>query len=179
MQLSSPVGVIRVVNEPQYSVGSVENARRYPLEMQLSGGLPPSSVHGVLLDGQPIAVIANGSGTSEVHKHSAVFKDGLLYLVVGDRVVCLSLEPAKMIWSAKVDIATCFGIYFDEVSCALISHGEMEIARLSADGGIVWRAAGADVFSERFALHSQFIEVIDFNGKTYRFRIEDGLPFPL
>lgn len=41
-----------------------------------------------------------------------------------------------------MDTATCLGIYFDEVSGALISHGEMEIARLSADESIVWRTVG-------------------------------------
>jgi hypothetical protein len=84
-----------------------------------------------------------------------------------------------MIWSVKVDSATCFGIYFDENHSAFISHGELEIARLSAVGKIIWRQSGADVFSERFALHPQFIEVIDFNRQTYRFRYEDGLPASL
>ena len=72
-----------------------------------------------------------------------------------------------------------FGIYFDESHSAFISHGELKIVRLSAAGQIVWSESGADIFSEGFALHPQFIEVIDFNGKIYRFRYEDGLSISL
>lgn len=179
MKLSSPAGVIHIVNEPTYSLGSVDNARSYPLEVQLADGWLTSSIHGVLLDDEPVAVITNAGGASGVHQHSAVFQNGLLYLAVGDSVACLSLEPVKMIWSVKVDPATCFGIYFNESHSAFISHGELEIARLSASGKIVWSQSGADIFSEGFALHSQFIEVIDFNREIYRFRYEDGLSISL
>lgn len=176
MHLSSPAGIIHVVNEPTYSFGSTDNVRCYPLEVQLAGGAQPTSVHGVLLDDEPVAVISNGGGASGVHQHSAVFKDGLLYLAVGDSIACLSLESAKLIWSVKVDLATCFGIYFDENNTALISHGELEIARLSEVGEILWRQSGADIFSEGVVLHPKFIEVIDFNKQAYWFRYEDGVP---
>lgn len=176
MQLSSPAGVIQIVNEPTYSLSSTDNVRCYPLELQLAGGAQSSSIHGVLLNDEPVAVISNGGGASGVHQHSAVFKDGLLYLAVGDSVVCLSLEPVRMVWSLKVDSATCFGIHFDERRSAFISHGELEIARFSAAGEILWSESGADIFSERCALHPQFVEAMDFNGQIYRFRYEDGLP---
>lgn len=73
-------------------------------------------------------------------------------------------------------MATCFGIYFDEDNSALISHGELKIARLSEVGKILWRQSGADIFSEGFVLHPKFIEVIDFYKQTYWFRYEDGVP---
>ncbi len=113
---------------------------------------------------------------ANIHEHSAVFRNGFLYLAVGDRVACLSLQPAEVIWSIEVDSATCFGIYFYEPRSAFISHGELEIARLSEDGAILWRESGADIFSEGFALLPDCVEAVDFEKRIYRFRYEDGLP---
>jgi len=76
----------------------------------------------------------------------------------------------------QVDSATCFGVYYQGHHHALISHGELEIARISEDGQLLWSASGADVFSEGFSLLPHFIEVVDFNGQTYRFQYEHGLP---
>jgi hypothetical protein len=174
MHLASPSGIIRVVNEPTYSFGSPDNARRYPLEIELAPGSRPTSIHGVLLDEVAVAVFSNGGGASAVHDHSALLMDSLLYLAIGDSVACLDLQASKMIWSVQVDSATCFGIYYDDARRALISHGELEIARLTADGSILWQASGADVFSEAFALRPEFIEAVDFNQRAYRFSYDDG-----
>jgi hypothetical protein len=177
MRIARPAGVIEVVNEPTYSFGSADNVRSYPVERDLALGSRASSTHGVLLDGVPIAVFANGGGASGVHDHSAVFVNGLLYLAVGDCVVCMSVSPIDVKWSLQVDSATCFGIHYDQSHGAFISHGELEIARFSEAGAILWGSSGAEVFSEGFALRSDFIEAIDFDHRTYRFRYEDGLPF--
>lgn len=64
MKLSSPAGIIHIVNEPTYSLGSTDNARSYPLEVQLADEWLPSSIHGVLLDDEPVAVITNAGGAS-------------------------------------------------------------------------------------------------------------------
>lgn len=176
MHLASPIGIIRVVNEPTYSIGSRDNVRTYPLEMELAPGSRPTSIHGVLLDDASVAVLSNSGGASGVHEHSALFKDGLLYLAIGDSVVCLDVQAPRMIWSVRVDSATCFGIYFDDARNALISHGELEIARLDEDGSILWQTSGADIFSEAFALRPEFIEAVDFNQRSYRFSYEDGRP---
>jgi hypothetical protein len=79
-----------------------------------------------------------------------------------------------MFWSTKVDLATCFGIHFHMPTDTIVSHGELEIARLSDDGVVLWRESGADIFSEGFELLPDGIEVVDFEKRTYRFRYEDG-----
>lgn len=88
----------------------------------------------------------------------------------------MNLRPFEIKWCAQVDAATCFGIYFDTQHNALISHGELEIARLLPDGAILWSRSGADIFSEGFSMLPGYVEAIDFNGQTYRFGYETGLP---
>jgi len=102
-------------------------------------------------------------------EHSALEIDDKLYLAVGDSVVCLSLEfPHQPLWSVQADMATCFGIHWAEHQRALISHGELEISRLSTDGSIIWRTSGADIFSESVRLLTDYVEAIDFNKSVYR-----------
>jgi hypothetical protein len=176
MRIESPEGAIELVNEPTYSFASTDNLRTYPLELNLSPKSRPTSIHGILFKGEPVAILANDGGASGVHEHSAALVEGFLYVAVGDSVVCMSLAPAQIRWSLQVDPATCFGVYFDVQHKALISHGELEVARLSESGSVLWSASGADIFSEGVTLNSRFIEAVDFNGKTYRFEYESGLP---
>jgi outer membrane protein assembly factor BamB len=176
MRIDSHAGTIEVIDEPAYSFGSADNTRNYRFAKNLAPRDRPSSVHGLLLNGEPLAVFANGGGASSVHEHSSVYVNGSLYVAVGDSVVCLNLSPFDYKWSVQVDSATCFGIYYDERHRALISHGELEIARISEDGRLLWSVSGADIFSEKFSLLPQFVEVLDFNGQTYRFQYERGLP---
>lgn len=88
-----------------------------------------------------------------------------------DHVACLSLElPYKLICSTRVDTATCFGVYWDSERAALISHGELEIERLSLHGDLVWQASGA----EGFRLLPDYIEAVNFNPTIYRFDYVTG-----
>ena len=176
MRIASHAGTIELIDESTYSFGSTDNARSYPFAKNLAPQVRSSSVHGLLLNGEPLAVFANGGGASAVHEHSGVYVNGSLYIAVGDSVVCLNPSPFQYKWSLQVDSATCFGVYYQGHHHALISHGELEIARISEDGQLLWSASGADVFSEGFSLLPHFIEVVDFNGQTYRFQYEHGLP---
>src|SRR5690606_21726812 len=127
LQIHTRYGRIRIVDEPTYSFTSQDNVRAYPRELRLSDD-SLTSIHGLELDGQRILVIGATGGRSAVHAHSAVAVDDKLYLAVGNRVACLSLEsPFEPIWSAQVDIATCFGVYWAPERAALISHGELAI----------------------------------------------------
>jgi hypothetical protein len=56
----------------------------------------------------------------------------------------------------------------------LISHGELEISRVSLAGEVAWSFAGADIFSEGFALQPDSIEAVDFNRTVYRMDIVTG-----
>lgn len=168
MKLSSPTGaLIEIVNEPSYVIGSMDNQRRYAAEFRLENVARPTSVHGVLLNGSPAAVLAAGGGCTSVHGHSALLRNGRLYLAVGRHLACLGMSPVELIWSKQVDAATCFGIYYEPLQDALISHGELDIARVSDDGELIWSQSGADIFTEGFYLRPECIEAIDFSGRRY------------
>jgi hypothetical protein len=56
----------------------------------------------------------------------------------------------------------------------LISHGELEIARISLSGEAAWSFGGAEIFSEGFKLHSDHVVAVDFKRMVYRLEIETG-----
>ena len=84
----------------------------------------------------------------------------------------------QLLWAKQVDTATCFGVYYLPEPGCLISHGELEIARVSLDGDIVWSESGKDIFSEGFRLAGEIVEAVDFNHEVYRFNIATGRPLP-
>lgn len=174
IEMNTDYGLLRILDEPEYSFDSQDNSRPYLQEMCLTKG-SPSSIHGVELNHQRIMIIGAGGGCSTVHRHSALIIDGKLYLAIGDLIVCLSLEPShRLLWSIQADAATCFGIHWDSRRAALVSHGELEISRISTCGDLIWKASGADIFSESFRLLPDCIEAVDFNQSVYRFDYMTG-----
>ncbi|MHC2144067.1 hypothetical protein [Pseudomonas alkylphenolica] len=174
MDMHTSCGLIEIVDEPTYSFNSTDNAQPYALEILLTDK-SITSIHGVKLNGVSILVIGAGGGCTAIHKHSVLVLDDKLYLAVGDHIACLSLElPYQLLWSVQVDSATCFGIHYENQQGALLSHGELEITRLSMDGVIIWQVSGADIFSENFCLTADYIEAVDFNMSIYRFDYVTG-----
>lgn len=174
MRIDCPAGRIELINEPAYIFGSTDNVRRYGFSKHLDDEYGPTSIHGVLINGEPLAVLGDSGGCSGIHAHSAVFLDDLLLLAVGRHVVCIRPAPFEYRWALQTDSATCFGVHYDKTHHALVSHGELEIARFTKDGLLLWSASGADIFTEGFALGPEFIEVRDFDGRNYRFNYADG-----
>ena len=109
-----------------------------------------------------------------MHKHSGLVLDSKLYLAVGDRIVCFVPLDHRLAWCSKVDSATCFGIYYNPSRHALLSHGELEIARIDEAGGLLWSSSGADIFSEGFRLEDEDISAVDFEGREDHFSYETG-----
>lgn len=165
---------VKLVNEPTYSFGSADNPRRYDTEIDLTGGCQASSIHGLIIDDRPTLIIGDSGGASGVHEHSLLFLDSQIYVAVGAHVVCLTLGSEHPDWTLEIDEATCFGLYYAPEHDALISHGELEIARFSRDGKILWSEGGADIFSEGISLHGDCIEAIDFDRRSYFFDYATG-----
>lgn len=172
--LTCDLDKVKIIDEPTYTFGSVDNARRYKYEIPLLSDQRPTSIHGVLLNDEPIVVFGAGGGGSTVHEHSGLVLDSKLYLAVGDRIVCFVPLGQRLAWSLKVDSATCFGIYYHPSRHALLSHGELEIARINEAGELLWSSSGADIFSEEFRLEDEYIFAVDFEGREYRFSYETG-----
>ncbi|QXH55103.1 hypothetical protein [Pseudomonas maumuensis] len=174
MNIDSRYGVITVVDEPTYTFDSIDNTRRYAREITLDDD-DPSSVHGVMLDEASMLVVRAGGGGTGVHAHSALVIDDKLLLAVGNQIACVSLiVPNDLLWSRKVDLATCFGLYWAAQQRVLISHGELEITGVSLEGDIIWKAMGADIFTGRFQLAPDYVEVVDFYDTVYRFDVVSG-----
>jgi hypothetical protein len=172
--LDTQEGQVTIFDEPTYSFGSADNLRTYDTEIRLDSE-HLTSVHGVRSEGEWSSVFGASGGCSAVHQHSAIEVDGRLYLAVGNQVACLNLATGLTEWSRRVDLATCFGIYWDSLHEALISHGELQISRLSLAGDEIWSAGGADIFWEGFRCLLDGIEVIDFNRSVYLFDYRTGM----
>jgi len=174
LKIPSAFGLVELVKTPMHRLGSADNTHDYPLELVIGDGHDLSSMRGVLVNGRPTALLAGSRGATGLHAHAAVVIDDALYIAVGDSVACLGLRPFALRWATRTDDATCFGVHFDASRSALISHGELEIARLSPDGHILWSASGADIFSEGLTLAADAVEAIDFNERRYRFDYDSG-----
>lgn len=173
--LATAAGDVEIVDEESYSFGSADNARRYALEVLLEPGTTyrPATAHGVLLNGDPLAVFGDSRCTG-LHANSAIAMGHLVYLAVGGQIVCFQPQPFEVRWQLEVDDAACFGVHHSKAHDALISHGELAISRFSRDGRLLWQTWGADIFSEGFALKPEGVEAIDFNGRRYLFSYNTG-----
>ena len=178
MRFNTSAGVVELCSEHGYTFCSADNVRKYRFERNFTDNRRPSSIHGVILDGDPLAIFGAGGGLSGVHDSSLVYIHNLLYLAVGDLVVCVQLKPFLFKWALKTDPATCFGVHLQERNGALISHGELEVVRFSVEGDILWRASGKDIFTGAFSLKPHFIEAVDWSGRVYHFNYQDGNEHP-
>ena len=169
------MGRVQLVDEWGYVFGSADNARCYPAEFDLSEeGYLPTSIHGVLIDGEPAMVLGDGGGASGVHSHSLVLLGDWVFVAVGRHVVRFTLGSAGLDWILQTDEATCFGVHWSQEHAALISHGELEIARFSEDGELVWSSGGADIFTEGLEIKDRGVEAVDFYGRRYVFDVSTG-----
>ena len=138
----------------------------------------PSSRHAVQVieptGSSRMCLLTAGGGASGIHEHSALVHDQRLVVAVGQRLCALRLPNLDLEWNVEVDDATCFGVWYSAKHDCYLSHGELAIARVTLDGTIVWSSGGKDIFSEGFALHDEYIEVVDFNREKYRIDLSTG-----
>lgn len=166
---------MELVDEPSYTFGSKDNPRTYAEEWLLcSGEYRPSSKHGILIDGQPFAIVGTDGGATGIHDKSSIILEDTAFIAVGEFVIAVDLKEKKKKWSVEIDDFTCFGIHCSKEHSALISHGELLISRFDKSGEIIWQSGGMDIFTEGCSLKDEFIEAIDFNGKVYRFDYKTG-----
>ena len=166
-------------NESLYTPKSADNKFIFDKELFLADKEGyVASTHSVIVscpDGEKhsCVLIAGGGGTS-IHENSALVHADKLFAAAGKYVCALRLPMLEVEWQTQTDWVTCFGIYHSPRHKCYISHDECDILRLSYSGEIVWQASGKDIFTGEFALHEDFISVIDFNDESYRIDIETG-----
>jgi hypothetical protein len=169
---------VLLVDEPTYSLESVDNIREYADEYVLSDDSYFGSKHGLqILEGERLLtsciLIASG-GPTKIHSQSAIIVQDNIYVAVGNMVCSLNLPSLKLKWWQKVDFATCCGIYHLSAEGAVITHGECDISKFSESGELIWSKSGKDIFTEGFEIKGNYIRAIDFNHEEYRIRLTDG-----
>jgi hypothetical protein len=178
VELESGSFALTLFDDPTYTQASTDNVRQYDREYCLVEGYRPVSQYGLVCRQSEGAthscILLAGGGASRVHDHSAIIVNGACFVGVGDMLCSLSLPSLDLRWARKVDTATCFGVYYSPRHDCLLSHGELEIARLSLSGEIVWSAGGRDIFSEGFRIMGDHVEAIDFYHGVYHIDIVTG-----
>ncbi|MDQ3713912.1 MAG: hypothetical protein M3388_17070 [Acidobacteriota bacterium] len=170
---------ILVRDESIYTPNSADNKFTFDKEIWLDEEEDYiSSKHSVVVNCRSgeshSCILLAGGGASGVHESSALVHNGRILVAVGNFVCCLPLPKLDFVWRKKTDWATCFGIYHSPKHECYISHGELDILRLTYSGEVVWQASGKDIFTGDFFLREDFIEVVDFNNERYRIDIKTG-----
>lgn len=131
-----------------------------------------------------LTLTSTGGGTA-VHPGGALCIGSRVVVAIGPYAVALDTATGEPAWQRECDPATCFGIFRAPGGDGLITHGELQIARLSADGEIMWTYQGKDIFTGPFEVVPEGILATDFTGDVYALDLEGNLqamdkgkPFP-
>jgi hypothetical protein len=170
---------LHLSDDDSFTPGSRDNVRTYKKTYNFAeGNFSPPSKHGLLVTDGTVelasCIFLAGGGKTAVHLHSLVAVQNKCMVAVGNTVCALEVPTLNLLWHRPVDSCTCFGVYLLEEERSLISHGELEIVRLSLMGKIEWRTGGADIFTGSFRLYEDYIEAVDFNGQLYRIDLDSG-----
>ncbi len=169
---------INLIDEPSYSQDSMEAVRGYRSELCRPDADEPCCAHGVIVGDiespRTSTIILGTGGVTGVHENSIAHTQNICFIAAGDSVFALGMPALKMLWCKKVDLSSCFGVFWVEKEHCLISWGEVFVCRFSMDGNKVWETSGADIFTQGFKLAGDAIEIIDFNNDKYRINIHNG-----
>lgn len=166
---------------PAYTFNAVDNGHRYDQVYHLNDEVvQPSTLHTVRVISRTddrvttTCILTASGGTTGIHENSAVVHDDSLVIAVGPFIVSLQLPSLEINWKTQTDQATCFGIYHSSKHRCYLSHGELEIARLSYQGKVEWTHGGADIYANKFTLSENRVEAIDWNNDAYVWDIATG-----
>lgn len=126
----------------------------------------PDVLHACLL-------LASG-GSTTVHARSGVLHDAQCIIAVSSFLICLQLPDLSLVWQAQVDTFACFGVYHLPRYESYLSHGELDIARVSYQGEILWSSSGKDIFTNGLTLYDNHVDVLDFKNEKYRINLLTG-----
>lgn len=170
--------MVEMIDEPVYAFGSADNTRAYEHELILESEYRPSSKHGLqcFLDGKPCgsAVLGASGGGTDIQAHSCVVLVDRCLVAVGDRVAALALPDLGLLWQAKVDDATCFGLHVTPDERHVVVHGELAISKFTVDGQKEWAFSGKDIFTGACIIRERTVVVTDFNDEEYCVDLELG-----
>ncbi|MCP3994243.1 MAG: hypothetical protein GY722_04135 [bacterium] len=167
-----------MTDEPVYSFGSADNTHSFDHEFLLEAEYRPSSKHSVRcsLDAKPCgsAILGASGGGTGIHARSCVVLANRCLVAVGDRVATLALPDLGLLWQAKADDATCFGLHVTRDEQHLVVHGELEISKFTLDGQKEWSFSGKDIFTGQCGIRESVVVVADFNAEEYVIDVKTG-----
>ncbi|WP_285578169.1 hypothetical protein [Geothrix limicola] len=177
MKIQTRFGEVELIDEGQvgYSFGSQDNKYQYPSEINFSEEPRPPVVLGIKLNSAPLIAFGGYGIGIQIGPHLSIALSDRLFVVFKRWLICIDLATHQLLWSIEADPINCFGLYHSSEHSALITHGELEVARFDEDGAKLWHTSGADIFSEGFKLEPDSILVVDFNGTKYRYSYDGGL----
>lgn len=178
MELRVGLALLKFSEDPTYRIGSADNVRGYDSVYDFSEEFTPNTKLGIECieerGTKHSCIILTSAGATGIHEHTAVLAHAKCFVAVGDRLCALSLPRLKRLWAIQVDSATCFGIHHSYKYNCLISHGEMQIARVDFNGKILWSVGGKDIFTGTLRVEDKFVFVTDFIDELYRIEIATG-----
>jgi hypothetical protein len=185
MTADGPDGVLRLAAGPlevalwedyTYTPGSADNVYAYDREVvfdtQMCRAVGVRVSEGGRVLGSMVMLVTVGCGGPR--EGSVVTREGVLYLPGADEVCAFDLPSLRLLWQARTHAGCVFGLHEIPGSDALIVHGEITVARLSADGYVEWEEGGRDIFTGPLRIDGDAAEVTDWNEDLYRFRLSDG-----
>jgi hypothetical protein len=170
---------IKITNETTHTTDSADNVRTYDREYRFGDNTyQATSQHAVhvTVNDELIAscLLSADGGATGVHDHTAIIHDDVCVIAVGPFMAAIEIPTLKLNWVTQADDATCFGVHHSEKHTCFISHGELEIARITREGKMIWHTGGADIFTNGFVLSDDSIQVIDFYDRKYELDTETG-----
>lgn len=169
---------LEMFDAPDYTFGSVDNARKYDHEHLFDDAGSAFSKHGLVCskDAREIgsAILGASGGPTSVTEHSLVALEGRCFAAVGMMVACLALPDLSLLWSERGYPATCFGLHLTPDEDALVVHGELEITKFSLSGEKLWSFMGQDIFTGKFSIEGNNIVAEDFESGWYHIRLDSG-----
>lgn len=135
----------------------------------------PISKHAIVIYRNDIivasAMLLAVAGATSVTSDAVLIDHDNLITRCCNTVFSLTLPELELNWMTEVDWATCFSIH--KYNDTFITHGEMSVARIDRNGNKLWSYTGADIFvcldeGNAFEMHDNFIELMDFNGSSYK-----------
>ena len=150
--------------ENDYSIGSVDNIRRYDNLYYANGCNKQNAIEFVgikcTVTGTNALMIATGSPKG-LNVSSFIIHGEKIIVCVGNSLFCVNLNDLSQLWTLVCDDSCCFKVYsFDNY---YLVHGELTITAVTFDGKKLWDFYGKDIF----VTPDGNDEIAFFDGKIY------------
>lgn len=168
---------IEILDDPNYTLNSVNNLRQYEkiyFNENQEDRFYPTSKHAIIVNefGREIsnAIICEVGGGTGIHENSFIIEDDKIWIRICNKIYCLEIPSLELIWKKEFDNFTNLSIHKLEED--IIIHGELEIFRITKEGEIVWHFGGRDIWiniqgKTEFSIENKAIRLFDFESNEY------------